>query len=1013
MLDRNFVNALKNLVKTGFSILMLPLLFTVAGLSQSPVPTPPSTLVSTRCPAYQAPTPATAQRTLYVDSVNGNDSNSGTSLAAAWRTLAKANNSVIPGDLVYLKGVFTDQWIRPAQSGTEQNRITFKKHPEHNAVLKAQDISGGVFGVALNNLSYITIDGLEFDNVPTPFQVTGQDGHHNWFRNLYVHTNGASTFRDGAHHNRVEDSVFVNLGSDADNNNGPDAVNLYGDADNNIIVRNYFGNAGHGAFTVIPYSSGLSENNTFAQNIVNNQWSSNLILGGGSRGNLIECNEIKNATLISTHNYERMGIQVSGKNDIIRYNYIYKNKGDGILITGYINGSYVQYPENNHLYHNTIAYNGRSGVYMHIADDSSNPNANGYVRNNIIENNLLWGNGTGTFPYDLPYDVVGNTFSANNPWAPGFTDGNIFRYNNASNRPFFAVYRKPSAGGNYVYDTPAAAQAANPTWTNNRRDNPLFTNPAANDYSLQAGSPMIDQGRIIPGVVYNGAAPDLGAFETGGMAPPSPCSSAQKAVVFQSTAGNAAAGTIPNTTKYQSIGSQRVEIRLREYQAGGSTRNIFSAPDIQIGFLGSNNNLYLYFRNLAAEIYLQTFGEVVNNKMDLKILLNVNNNGSQTTVTASAFRLNGQLVDTESVVISSANINAANGTVQIGGAGTTGKFDYVRWKAGASASPGMVFGDNQTVAPADFGGWEFENNLDDANGAINLAANGTVSYENTPGANCPKRLFDYDGDGRADVSVFRPSDHTWYLNNSTSGFTAVNFGLGTDIIAPGDFDGDGKTDISVFRPSTGYWYRLNSSNNQFVSVQFGTSGDVPVQADYDGDGKADIAVWRPSDGGWYRINSSNGAFVAGQLGVSGDKPAVGDFDGDGKSDLAVFRPSNGTWFIVNSSNGAASNIQYGNGTDKIVPADYDGDGKTDIAVFRPSTGYWHRWNSGNGQYVDIQFGASADVPAPADYDNDGKADPAVFRPSTGAWYLLRSTEGFTGYGFGLNGDVPTPSTYVR
>ncbi|MEJ7665423.1 MAG: FG-GAP-like repeat-containing protein [Hymenobacter sp.] len=64
--------------------------------------------------------------------------------------------------------------------------------------------------------------------------------------------------------------------------------------------------------------------------------------------------------------------------------------------------------------------------------------------------------------------------------------------------------------------------------------------------------------------------------------------------------------------------------------------------------------------------------------------------------------------------------------------------------------------------------------------------------------------FDFDGDGRADISVFRPSDGIWYLNQSTNGFSATQFGLSTDKITPADYDGDGKTDIAVYRDGT--WY---------------------------------------------------------------------------------------------------------------------------------------------------------------------------------------------------------------
>ena len=61
--------------------------------------------------------------------------------------------------------------------------------------------------------------------------------------------------------------------------------------------------------------------------------------------------------------------------------------------------------------------------------------------------------------------------------------------------------------------------------------------------------------------------------------------------------------------------------------------------------------------------------------------------------------------------------------------------------------------------------------------------------------------FDYDGDGRSDLSVRRPSNNIWYLLRETAGYTAQEFGVEGDRMAPADYDGDGKTDVAVFRPS--------------------------------------------------------------------------------------------------------------------------------------------------------------------------------------------------------------------
>ncbi|MEZ5424573.1 MAG: hypothetical protein R2682_15940, partial [Pyrinomonadaceae bacterium] len=67
------------------------------------------------------------------------------------------------------------------------------------------------------------------------------------------------------------------------------------------------------------------------------------------------------------------------------------------------------------------------------------------------------------------------------------------------------------------------------------------------------------------------------------------------------------------------------------------------------------------------------------------------------------------------------------------------------------------------------------------------------------------------------------------LNNLNGEYHSMGFGQSGDIPVASDYDGDGRFDAAVFRPSNGTWMLRRSASGTFQQP-FGTAGDIPVQS---------------------------------------------------------------------------------------------------------------------------------------------------------------------------------------
>ena len=190
---------------------------------------------------------------------------------------------------------------------------------------------------------------------------------------------------------------------------------------------------------------------------------------------------------------------------------------------------------------------------------------------------------------------------------------------------------------------------------------------------------------------------------------------------------------------------------------------------------------------------------------------------------------------------------------------------------------------------------------------VNVPTAGGLTVQfGLPGVDIPVPAA-YNGNGLTEIADFRPvptsstaldGDQFSVYVAATSTQAAYGYSIpfskvagftyqAGDIPAPADYDGVGRDEFAIYRPSTEQFFVLNTPNVFNVStwtlktfkmnLPGGASAtDEPVPEDYDGNGKADFAVYRPSNSTFYINHSSTGIQESIQFGTPGvDVAAAG------------------------------------------------------------------------------------------------------------------------------------------
>lgn len=376
----------------------------------------------------------------YVDGTNGNDANSGAA-ASPWKTIAKANQTLSPGDTVQIKAGTYNQAIAPVRSGTSTARITFRNFGQDGVT-----ISDTTRGINLIGRSYITVEGIHFYNLDTFLWIENSSRNQIGYCSFDKMRNSGqwsgSRIWINSQYNRVYNCVFSKFGYftssddigailDIGNENVGNDLSHY-----NVIENSTMFHAGHHVLGI------NSMRNVIRNNYFHNEnWSGGfgdrvLYLNGepvSSGGNLIEGNRIAFAGNPPDQPVAN-GIQLSTRSNIVRLNAFYGSTAAGIGMS--VTAAYSVSPEYNRIYNNTFYTNG-----WHPANGRENSCGLGLANyggtftlvGNAIKNNVFYQNPTsiGTYRVNLAEQIIAGNWEQTGD--PRFVNPTIpADYSNAS-----------------------------------------------------------------------------------------------------------------------------------------------------------------------------------------------------------------------------------------------------------------------------------------------------------------------------------------------------------------------------------------------------------------------------------------------------------------------------------------------------------------------------------------------------------------------------------------------------
>jgi parallel beta-helix repeat protein len=422
----------------------------------------------------------------YYVAPNGNNSNPGTE-SQPWKTIQKAAETLVAGDIVYIKAGNYQENVTPVNSGGAGNYIVYTALNNDIVTIDGQNVTlpdwdTGLFHV--EDLSYIKISGLRIINVGPNNNNNGiylDYTNHIIIENNYIYNTISSGIGVWNSDNIIIDNNEIELAC----NDGEQECISVASTNEFVIKNNHIHDGGpgtEGGEGICPKDG--SYNGKIYDNYVHDLPTRPGIYMDAWDKHTYNMEIFRNIVHDCGNDGILMVSEMGGllENISVYNNIVYNNKYIGIVVTP--NGEVADPPMNDmKIINNTVYNNGwNSGLEPWgggIVVDVSNL-SNLIIRNNIVSQNLY---------FQIAIEYYGQNF---------FVDHNLID-------GFRGDLSEETQGNDYV------------------EGNPMFVNAPGADFHLQENSPAIDKGSSNDAPIEDyygnsrpfGADYDIGAFEYG------------------------------------------------------------------------------------------------------------------------------------------------------------------------------------------------------------------------------------------------------------------------------------------------------------------------------------------------------------------------------------------------------------------------------------------------------------------------------------------------------------------